>query len=496
MPQMNSSEQALYQRLQDFTFDRPDAQFSFSQRLAREQNWSPLYTQRILTEYKKFAFLAVVADHPVTPSKQVDQAWHLHLTYTRSYWQEFCPEVLGQPLHHEPTNGGQTEQQKFFTYYQQTLDSYRQFFGHQPPADIWPNVADRFQPLHQQWLSRTQNWVIPKPASWPEILGNLSRSLKEQIPQNLWSQWHSIGLIILCCTLFLSGCVSNSINPLDWSGSEFLTVYIPLSILSSIIAFVLRDRLRLPYQSNLPVPEVVLDSYEIAYLSSPEQAVDAAIVSLLEQDLIEVSADTRNLRLKDQPPISAHPLEVQVAEAIKTSETGSLAIVRSIGLQKAHNIHQKLKQMQLLLSDEQAKVAKLYPTLLITLMLLLGLVRLIVGYSKGRPVGYLIMIGLALLFVVSIIWSTPFYRSNYGDRVWQHLKKKFSEDWSQNPNPNYILAYTFLGVTALGDPIFDDFRTIISPSPSTSVIGSDGSGGCGGGGCGGGCGGCGGGCGG
>ena len=42
-------------------------------------------------------------------SEQVDAAWHLHLTYTRSYWDRFCKETLGQPLHHDPTRGGPAE---------------------------------------------------------------------------------------------------------------------------------------------------------------------------------------------------------------------------------------------------------------------------------------------------------------------------------------------------------------------------------------------------
>jgi uncharacterized protein (TIGR04222 family) len=491
MFQMNSSELALYQRLQHFDLDCPDAKFSFSQRLAREQNWSPLYTQRVLNEYKKFTFLAVVADHPVTPSQQVDQAWHLHLTYTRSYWQEFCPQILGQPLHHEPTNGGQAEQQKFFTHYHQTLESYQRFFDHQPPADIWPGAVDRFQPLQQQWLSRAQNWVIPKPISWSALLGYFSRSLhsKNLWSQNLWSQWKLIALMSLCCTLLLSSCVSNSINPLDWEGSEFLAIYIPVAILSSIIAFVLKDRLRLPHQAKLPVEQVFLDPYEIAFLSSPEQAIDAAIINLLEQNLIEVNSETQNLCLKEMPPSSAHFLEIQVAQAIKSSGIGSLTNVRNIGLQKTRNIRQKLEQMELLVSEQQINTANLYPTLLMGMVLLLGFVRLTVGYFKGRPVGFLIVIGFILFFVVSILWSIPLYRSIYGDRVWRYLKKKFSKDWLQNSNTNYTLAYIFVGATALDSPIFDGFKTMIAPPPSSG-------GGDGGGGCGGGCGGCGGGCGG
>ena len=59
-------------------------------RLASENGWSREYAVRVMQEYRRFAFLAVAAGHPVSPSDAVDQAWHLHLVYTRSYWDEFC----------------------------------------------------------------------------------------------------------------------------------------------------------------------------------------------------------------------------------------------------------------------------------------------------------------------------------------------------------------------------------------------------------------------
>jgi hypothetical protein len=74
----------------------------------------------------------------VTPSDTVDQAWHLHLIYTRHYWQELCDKILGLQLHHEPSAGGTVESNKFERQYEQTIESYKAAFGEAPPADIWP----------------------------------------------------------------------------------------------------------------------------------------------------------------------------------------------------------------------------------------------------------------------------------------------------------------------------------------------------------------------
>ncbi len=67
----------LYRRIQAFDLDAADAKWPFSLRLARENCWDEGFTRRVIEEYRKFAFLAMAAGHPVTPSDQVDQAWHI-----------------------------------------------------------------------------------------------------------------------------------------------------------------------------------------------------------------------------------------------------------------------------------------------------------------------------------------------------------------------------------------------------------------------------------
>ncbi|ESA32899.1 hypothetical protein N836_23980 [Leptolyngbya sp. Heron Island J] len=160
---MTAEQLELYERLQSFSLDQEDVQLSFSKRLARDNGWSMQYAGRAVDEYKKFVFLAIAAGHPVTPSDQVDQVWHLHLTYTRSYWGDFCSKVLQTPLHHDPTRGGDDENEKFYDWYRKTLESYEQFFEQQPPVDIWPAPEERFdRDLQFVRINTQQNWILPK----------------------------------------------------------------------------------------------------------------------------------------------------------------------------------------------------------------------------------------------------------------------------------------------------------------------------------------------
>ena len=157
----------LYRRICAFAIDEGPAAHGFADRLADENGWPRRYTARVIAEYRKFLYLCATAGVPMTPSDQVDQAWHLHLTHTRSYWQRLCREVLPAPLHHEPTLGGCHERAKFHAWYERTLDAYRRAFGSEPPADVWPPARIRFGvDAHARRVHTRRCWVIPRPGRW------------------------------------------------------------------------------------------------------------------------------------------------------------------------------------------------------------------------------------------------------------------------------------------------------------------------------------------
>ncbi|MEQ5786430.1 hypothetical protein J3454_00835 [Erythrobacter sp. NFXS35] len=141
---MRAEENELWHRIAAHEIGPPGASLTFAARLARENRWSLAHADRVIGEYRRFCYLAVTAGHPVTPSDAVDQAWHLHLTYSRDYWERFCPEVLGVPLHHGPTAGGAAERARYYRQYAETLAAYEAAFREPPPGAIWPPAERRF----------------------------------------------------------------------------------------------------------------------------------------------------------------------------------------------------------------------------------------------------------------------------------------------------------------------------------------------------------------
>jgi len=162
---MKPNEQTLWNKLSAFSLDESNVVFCFSDRLARENGWTNSYTLRVIEEYKKFLFLCCISSHSITPSDAVDQAWHLHLTYTKSYWTDLCKNTIGKEIHHNPTKGGKDEADKFDGFYTSTHDLYKEVFGCMPPTDIWPDNNTRFSDIDFRRVNLKKHWLIKKPTS-------------------------------------------------------------------------------------------------------------------------------------------------------------------------------------------------------------------------------------------------------------------------------------------------------------------------------------------
>lgn len=161
--EMNKTELELWTKIKHFEFDDPSDSLTFSARLARENGWELTFALQVILEYKKFMFLLCIAKGSLTPSDEVDQVWHLHLIYTKLYWNDWCVQTLGKQIHHGPTKGGESEKLKFDNLYESTKSFYLEIFGIKPPENIWPDSKVRFKNNKFVRVNTNFNWVIKKP---------------------------------------------------------------------------------------------------------------------------------------------------------------------------------------------------------------------------------------------------------------------------------------------------------------------------------------------
>lgn len=481
---MNAQQSDLWKRLEAFPIDDSESEYPFSKRVARSNYWSPRYTARAITEYKRFLFLAMEAGHPVSPSDAVDQVWHEHLTYTRSYWDQLCGKVLGRPLHHEPTRGGKAETAKFHDWYEDTLASYRRLFEEEPPADLWPSSARRINESEKFARIDTSTHLI------------LNR------PQ-LSLRW-LFHLCLLTVSLIAAGCRSEILaesNLFDLRGPEFLQLFWGTAFLVFGLAFFLRWYLRQPATGASDAGSG-LDAYDIALLSGGRsRAVHAAIARLVDCEALKVVGPTRMIcstgtRLKHHFPLEYGILDVVVSrgETVKGIEKKVAP--------RLDTMQAELEKKGLLVSGTQRLLARLVPLALCLLLLLVGIVKVNVGLERHRPVELLILSCIAVGIVAVIAFARRPHRSRYGDQFIRNQKTDYKSRGSLTSQPGYAdmalpLALGLFGYSALDSTIHKDLKNTFVP-PGSSGCGSsggDGGSGDGGSGCGGGggCGGCGGG---
>lgn len=129
--------QDLWNRIEAFELDMPGAIQPFSKRLAQENKWTYAFALESIEEYKKFIYLACISNHPVSPSYPIDQVWHLHLIYTKSYWIDFCKSVLEKEIHHKPSTGNKEDKAELKALYKETLSLYQDEFKTRAPEHIW-----------------------------------------------------------------------------------------------------------------------------------------------------------------------------------------------------------------------------------------------------------------------------------------------------------------------------------------------------------------------
>lgn len=140
--------------LEDFQVCSNGDKDIFWQKLTCENSWSLAFSKKAFDEYIKFIHLAKVSGGKIVPSKTIDKVWHLHMTFTKSYWNELCQEVLEMELHHVPSSQGKDAERADNECYEKTKELYTKEFGYSPPSLYWPQLKkSKFNKIHFSFIA-------------------------------------------------------------------------------------------------------------------------------------------------------------------------------------------------------------------------------------------------------------------------------------------------------------------------------------------------------
>jgi uncharacterized protein (TIGR04222 family) len=475
------------ERVEGFELDERGVAFAFSHRLARDNRWTLPFARRVVREYKRFAWLAARSGHPLTPSDQVDQAWHLHLIYSASY-ARFCNGTLGAPLHHHPTQGGAQEAVKFRAWYQRTLEAYRTCFGQEPPPDIWPPAERRFgEDLCHARVQTGRSWIIPKPSVW--LAERWSNAAGEPAARARGT------LLALSSVLAAAGAgcaLIGSVPPFDFAGPGFLAFFAVVWLLSFLVAKALYSPRPDP-EPGAQLPE--LKAHELAYLAGgPELFTSSVITGLVDRGVMAYDAGTERVHLGPLSHSAIDAVEEPLWERICGEGGCALAELQECARDLSVMTAARLKALGL----HDGRVA-VVPLLVALLAPALGVIRIGVGVLRDKPVGILVMLCVLAATVAARQFCAPRPRTARGEAVLARLRERHAQLPQELAAGSPVvphaasLAVALFGVGVLSSTALAQLAPALAPSATAGGgQGTGGGDGCGGGGCGGGgCGGCG-----
>lgn len=465
MPILDEAQQALWDRIRHYTFDEDlNAPVTFLSKLKKEQQWYEGFANRAIEEYKRFVFLCCVIKEGASPSHVVDQVWHLHLTYTKTYWHQFCLKVLQKELHHYPSNGIKETDEKLQEKYLATLQAYHSYFDELPPLDIWPNgQLDKAIQKSEVFPDKYKIWLLIAVIGGPFLF------------KEFWM--------------------------FDLTGPEFLTYFFLVMLIGwgTTLAYLLdrKDTFKAFIEKYLS--KKINIYHQAFHFYDKHHALQAALLNLMDNGLVVVTKQkTMEIALQPIPDTDVH-LAVNPLRN-KPSEYKKGEVLSYDTLMETWYRPSDFEEVTLYHALEARKPSKVFIPFFIVIGL--GLLRFGQGLYHHRPVFYLVL-EIFIYLIGHLVLVTDL--TNRRNAILDVLKKRLPIDLGKNVlaqryvlDGRGILASVGFGIF-IAD-VFPRFNKSGNRMNSNCTGGSCSSSGCSGSSCssggdggGGGCGGCGGG---
>lgn len=372
---------ALLERIERFPLSGDDEAMAFEARLADDNGWTLGYATAVTAEYRRFLVLTQVAGHAVSPSPDVDEAWHLHLTRTVDY-EALCREVFGRFLHHEPARGG-GDAVRYRTMYADTLAAYRRAFDRRPPDAIWPEVDRRHAAKPSP--AAMPAWTVPFALRRGHRLAFAAIALAGAVG---WMA-HGTGVASMLPSM---------------SGPAFIGVALCGTPLLAWLAW------RGGSAARESTARDMLDPYEAAWLSGGARRMTATAIAtlagrgvLLARPAGVVSTSPPIGVNMSVPPDARHPAEQACLSAI--ADGGLRFGAANMAVEPvAWRCEQRLIAAGIATDDSALPVPRALALAGATLLLLAEVGRLAAALGTSRPVGLLVVLMIleaALIFIVS-----------------------------------------------------------------------------------------------
>ena len=449
-----AAECKLWRRIEAHDFEPHDQALTFTHRLARDHGWDLGFARSLVNEYRRFCFLAVASGRAVTPSEEVDAVWHQHLTFSRDYWKSWCRTALRTDLHHDPTRGGAAEQTRFAAQYAQTLAIYEAYFG--PPNPVaWPGTADRFR-SRSRYVTVDRDRTILLPI-WP-ALKRLARRLGG-----------TLGLSSVLATLLPTSARALPLDPFDWTAEPFLGLYVVVILVG--VALVVTIQRRLGSDERRPRADG-LGAVELAYLAGgATRAADTVILGFMLSGAARLEGSGGLITFDESiPRLPAH------LAAFSYHASGTIrrpVLIRQMSA-RLGTFRDDLIERGLLLDRERTARSLAATVAIMGVVVGFGALKILVGASRDKPVGFLTMLVIAAGFAGLYLGFRAPRRTAAGSEALSDYRARHDRATRAPLDGEIPLAFALMGAAALAGTAYAAYGELLKDSTSS---GGDGGGG-------------------
>lgn len=353
----------LWKKILNFRIDNPEDEYGFTTRLAVENSWTSYFAKTAIIEYKKFIFLAANYNEMVSPSEIVDIVWHQHLIFTFSY-DELC-KIVSKKIDHIPSTHNAVEKEKFDKARIRTKELYEINFGPQP-IEFWNFKSD----LDSFQVTASKSNIVFKviifliiPLSMYYLLEPILITIKN--PDFL------IYYLLCCCLSYFT---------LDFTIRRSFKAFLEKIKSSNII-------------TNL-------SPFELVYLQkgSMVYAVHGIINNLIDNKKITVLKNNR-LQLIDED-FTDNRYENCVIGIMKEYEPMPYPqLLKIVGEKPIFKLMEKAidKIKDHIINSQKFQYLYWFAVIYMSVILSIGVSRLLFGFSNGRPIFYIAVIMFGLI---------------------------------------------------------------------------------------------------
>ena len=270
-------------------------------------------------------------------------------------------------------------------------------------------------------------------------------------------------------------------DPFDLDGPSFLTLYAALLILVAVLTWLLRDMAR---TSDRRPDLRDLGEVELAYcVGGNERAADTLYLALASRGAASSGVD--GIVVEGRVPGLSPQLEA-FRQALVGARSRQRFLSAFADSTPYRAMLDRLLARKILLDPSRRLRLSLANGLPVALLLAFGLVKVCVGVSRGKPVGFLLFFMVATLFAFATLLGRERHLTREARASLDALRDSRSRALRAPLPEDLAFAFAMLGAPALDGTAHAGYARLVKPADSggASGCGSSGYGG-GGGGCGG-----------